>query len=171
MSNKSTFSLDADNASNQAIHCQCATNSVRIRADDYDGGNDLVRLENRGGRIVLLIWADVNDEQPTHEIDLEAAHQRHRNEVIGDAKRQLRIENMTTLKEATLFRQVYECINWRTGKRYTMREAADELAIDYARFRNHLMLTMTFDSSTVTDEQRDQLLRAPSISRSNPFRK
>lgn len=161
MSNKTTFSLEADNAPNQAIHCECATNSVHIRADDYRGGNDLVRLENRGGRLVLLVWADVNDDQPTHEIALEAAHKRHQNEVVAESKRQLRIENLTTLKEATLFRQVFDCINWRTGKQHTMREAAEELGIDYARFRNSLMLTMTFDSSTITDEQREQLLRAP----------
>ena len=151
----------ADSEPNQAIHCECATNSVHIRADDYRGGTDLVRLENRGGRLVLIVWADVNDHQPTHEIDLESAHQRHRNEVIAESKRRLRNETLTTWEEGKLFRQVFDCINWQTGKQYTMREAAEELGIDYARFRNHLMLTMTFDSSTITDEQREQLLRAP----------
>ncbi|MEZ6142586.1 MAG: hypothetical protein R3B84_18655 [Zavarzinella sp.] len=161
MTNKTKFSLDDDNAPNQVIHCECATNSVHIRADDYRCGNDLVRLENRGDRLVLLIWADVNDEQPTHEIDLESARQRHRNKVIAESKRRLRNETLTTWEEGKLFRQVFHCINWRTGKQYTMREAAKELGIDYARFRNHLVLTMTFDGSTITDQQREQLLRAP----------
>lgn len=171
MPHESTFSLDTDNAPKQAIHCQCATTAFHVRADDYRGGTDLVRLESRGGRLVLLVWADVNDDHPTHEIDLDSAHQQHRSEVIAEAKRRLRDEILTMWEEGKLFRQVYECINWRTGKQYTMREAADELGIDYARFRNHLVLTMPFDGSSMTDEQRDAILQAPPISKSNPFRK
>lgn len=78
---------------------------------------------------------------------------------------------LTPIREGLLFRKVFECVNWRTGKQYTMRETAEELGVDYARFRNHLMLAMPFGGSAITDEQRDRLLQAPPVSKSNPFRK
>jgi hypothetical protein len=54
-------------------------------------------------------------------------------------------------------------INWRTCKQFTMCEAADELDVEFARFRNHLMLVMPYDGPSIIDEDRKRLLEAPAI--------
>lgn len=163
MTDRTTFSLHDSATLEQTVECRCDGSALHIQADGYCGGNDLVRLEHRDGRLLLLVWANVNDDQPTQVIDLESSRQQHRNEVIAAAKIRLRSETMTPLKEGRLFLQVYECINWRTGKRFTTIEAADELNIDYVRFHNNSTLAMPVDgpSSTITDEDRKRLLDEP----------
>lgn len=161
MTNHATFSLLGDDNSDQTVECQCNGSAVHVRAEGYANGDDLVRLEHRDGQFVLLVWADVNDEHPTHVIDLESAGQQHRNEVIADAKKRLRTEKLTNWTEGKLFMQVYQCINWRTGKKFTKREAAEELKVEYARFRNNLMLAMSYDGPSITDEDRKRLLESP----------
>jgi hypothetical protein len=161
MTSHVTFSLRSDDNSEQIVECRCDGHPLQVRADGYGNSDDLVRLEHRDGRLVLLVWADVNDDQPTHVIDLESAGQQHRNEVIAEAKKRLRTEKLTNWKEAELFMRVYQCINWRTGKEFTMREAAEELNVEYARFRNNLMLAMPYDGPSISDEDRKRLLEAP----------
>lgn len=161
MNDHATFSLTDDAGSEQMVKCRYDGSALQVRADAYGGGDDLVRLEHRDGRLVLLVWADVNDDQPTLVIDLESARQQHRNEVITEAKKYLRNETQTPLQEAGIFLRVYQCINWRTGKQFTMREAADVLDVEYARFRNHLMLVMPVVPASLSDEDRERLLQAP----------
>lgn len=161
MTNHAMFSLRSDDNLEQAVECQCDGLSLHVEAEGYGNGNDLARLEHRDGRLLLLVWADVNDDQPTHVIDLESAGQQHRNEVIADAKKRLRTEKLTNWREGELFMRVYQCINWRTGKQFTKLEAAEELNVEYVRFRNHLMLAMPYGGPSISDEDRKRLLEAP----------
>jgi hypothetical protein len=41
--------------------------------EDYHGTLQTILLERHDGRLVLRIWADKADENPTHTIDLEGA--------------------------------------------------------------------------------------------------
>ena len=41
--------------------------------EDYHGSMQTVLLERHDGRLVVRIWADKHDENPTHVIDLEGA--------------------------------------------------------------------------------------------------
>lgn len=155
------FSLADDERAEQLVECRCDGSTLRVHADGYGVGGDLVRLEHRDGRLVLLVWADVNDDQPTHVIELESARQEHRDDVIGDAKKRLRNEKLSPVKEGELFLRVFESINWRTGKQFTVKEAAAELGVNYVRFRNSLMLVMPVVPASMTDEDRKRLLEAP----------
>lgn len=161
MNDDAAFSLDDDERAEQSVECRCDGSTLGVHADSYRGGDDLIRLEHRDGRLVLLVWADVNDDQPTQVIDLESARQQHRNEVIADAKKRLRNETLSPVKEGKLFLQVYKSTNWRTGKRFTNREAAELLGLSYGRFRNHLSMVMPYNPSTLTEEERKRLLEAP----------
>lgn len=57
-----------------------------IRPDGYgccncdDGTTGPVYLEVHEGRLRLIVWADINDEEPTHIIDLEGAREERRNQ-------------------------------------------------------------------------------------------
>lgn len=82
-------------------------------------------------------------------------------QVVSDVRRVLGEGGLTPYREAHLFRQVYECVNWRTGKQFTVKEAAVELGVSYVRFRNSLMLVMPIDAASLTDEDRNRLLEAP----------
>jgi hypothetical protein len=155
------FSLADDERAEQLVECRCDGSTLRVHADGYGVGGDLVRLEHRDGRLVLLVWADVNDDEPTHVIDLESALQEHRNEVIAEAKERLCNETLSPVKEGRLFLGVYESINRRTGRQFTVKEAAAELGVTYVRFRNSLMLVMPIVPASLTDEDRKRLLEAP----------
>lgn len=41
--------------------------------EDGSGGDEIIMLENYGGKLRLHIWADKNNSDPTHTIDLEKA--------------------------------------------------------------------------------------------------
>lgn len=82
-------------------------------------------------------------------------------QVVNEVRRVLGEDGLTPYREAILFRQVYECVNWRTGRQFTMQEAAEELGINYGRFRNSLMLVMPVVPASLTDEERKRLLEAP----------
>lgn len=45
-----------------------------------DGTTGPVYLEVHEGRLRLIVWADINDEEPTHIIDLEGAKEEQRNQ-------------------------------------------------------------------------------------------
>lgn len=161
MNHDATFSLPDDERADQTVECRCDGDSLQVRAESYGNGGDLVRLEHRDGRLVLLVWADVNDDQPTQVIDLESARQQHRNEVVAEAKKRLRSETMTPVEEGKFFLRVYESTNWRTGRQFTMREAAEELNVEYVRFRNHLWMVMSYSGPPITKEDRKRLLASP----------
>jgi hypothetical protein len=161
MKHDAAFSLADDERAEQTVECRCEGSTIQVRADGYRDGNDFVRLEYRDGRLVLLVWADVNDDQPTQVIDLESARQQHRNEVIADAKKRLRNETLSPVKEGELFLGVNECVNWRTGKPFTVKVAAAELGVNYGHFRNSLMLVMPVVPASFTDEEWKRLLEAP----------
>lgn len=81
--------------------------------------------------------------------------------VVSEERRVLDEGGLTPYREALLFRQVYESTNWRTGKQFTVTEAAAELGIKYGRFRNSLMLVTPIVPASLTDEDRKRLLEAP----------
>ena len=94
-----------------------------------------------------------------HDAAFSLADQ-HRKE-IAEAKDRLRNEKLSPVKEGELFLQVYKSTNRRTGKQFTMREAAEELGVFYGRFRNSLMLVMPVVPASLTDEDRKRLFEAP----------
>ncbi|MCZ2342626.1 MAG: hypothetical protein LC104_12670 [Bacteroidales bacterium] len=81
--------------------------------------------------------------------------------VVSEVRRVLDEGGLTPYREALFFRQVYESTNWRTGKQFTVKEAAAELGINYGRFRNGLMLVMPLVPASLTDDDRKGLLEAP----------
>lgn len=81
--------------------------------------------------------------------------------IVSEVRRVLDEGGLTPWREALLFRQVYECINWRTGKHFTVREAAAELGVSYVRFRNSLMLVRPVVPASLTNEEKKRLLEAP----------
>lgn len=82
-------------------------------------------------------------------------------QVMNGVRRILGEEGLTPYREGLLFQKVHECINWRTGKQFTIREAAAELGVNYGRFRNSLMLVMPVEEASLTNEDRRRLLEAP----------
>lgn len=82
-------------------------------------------------------------------------------QVLSEVRRVLDEGGLTPYREALLFRQVYECINWRNGKQFTVKDAAEELGVNYGRFRNGLMLVMPVVPTSLTDDDRKGLLEAP----------
>ena len=81
--------------------------------------------------------------------------------VVSEVRRVLDEGGLTPYREALLFLQVYESTNWRTGKQFTVKEAAEELGVNYGRFRNSLMLVMPVVPASLSDKDRKQLLEAP----------
>ena len=81
--------------------------------------------------------------------------------VVSEVRRVLDEGGITPYREALLFLQVYESTNWRTGKQFTVKEAAEELGVNYGRFRNSLMLVMPVVPASLSDKDRKQLLEAP----------
>lgn len=81
--------------------------------------------------------------------------------VVSEVRRVLDEGGLTPYREAMIFRQVYESTNWRTGKQFTLKEAAVELGVSYGRFRNSLMLVMPVVPASLSDKDRKQLLEAP----------
>ena len=81
--------------------------------------------------------------------------------VVSEVRRVLDEGGLTPYREALLFLQVYESTNWRTGKQFTVKEAAEELGVKYGRFRNSLMLVMPVVPASLSDKDRKQLLEAP----------
>ena len=59
---------------------------IGIVAKDYglknipDGEGEVAIIENRGGTLFLIVWADINREDPTHIIDLSGAKISNRKE-------------------------------------------------------------------------------------------
>jgi len=83
-------------------------------------------------------------------------------QVVNDVRRVLGENGLTPYREAILFRQVHECVNWRTGKQFTVKEAAKELGVNYGRFRNSLMLVTPIVPASLTDDDRKRLLQSVS---------
>lgn len=81
--------------------------------------------------------------------------------VVSEVRSVLDEGGLTLYREAMLFHQVYESTNWRTGKQFTVKEAAVELGVRYGRFRNSLMLVMPVVPASLSDKDRKQLLEAP----------
>ncbi|MEZ5949117.1 MAG: hypothetical protein R3C12_07870 [Planctomycetaceae bacterium] len=82
-------------------------------------------------------------------------------QVVNEVRRVLDEGGLTPYREALLFRQVYESTNWRTGKQFTVKEAAQELGVNYGRLRNSLMLVTPIVPASLTDEDRKRLFEAP----------
>jgi hypothetical protein len=68
------------------IHVEAAEeqNGLAIYPTGYgrfacaDGTAGPIRLEVHEGRLRLIVWDDINFEDPSHEIDLEGAREDHR---------------------------------------------------------------------------------------------
>ena len=45
---------------------------------DGNGTNDIVMMEHYDGKLRLIVWGDINEEDPTHIIDLENARESNR---------------------------------------------------------------------------------------------
>jgi len=43
-----------------------------------EGCNDIVMVEHYGGRLRVIVWGDINQEDATHIIDLEGARESNR---------------------------------------------------------------------------------------------
>jgi hypothetical protein len=57
---------------------------IEIGFDGYngkDGGNGIIHIEHYKGEIILRVWADINDEEPTHKISLEGARESNRKDI------------------------------------------------------------------------------------------
>lgn len=70
---------DVDNGGRCAVRVRTASTGIDIACDGL-GTRDMlpghganVYLERQGGRWRLLVWADINQEDPTHTIDLSGA--------------------------------------------------------------------------------------------------
>jgi len=75
-----------DHDGERVIHAEAAEeqNGLAIYPTGYgrfacaDGTAGPIRLEVHEGRLRLLVWDDINFEDPSHEIDLEGAREDHR---------------------------------------------------------------------------------------------
>jgi hypothetical protein len=54
-----------------------------------DGTAGPIRLEVHEGRLRLVVWDDINLEDPSHVIDLEGAREDHRRDIAGNGVRRL----------------------------------------------------------------------------------
>lgn len=80
--------LDADSSFDHRLPIKIMTDErgVTIAAEghgDYgseDGNGSPLFLELHQGSLRLLVWADINTEEPTHIIDLSGAREDRRNE-------------------------------------------------------------------------------------------
>jgi hypothetical protein len=77
---------DVENAEGEplGIEVDCHDRGVEIAFDDYgvmtmvpEHGHPVL-IENRGDVPHVCVWADITQEDPTHVISLEGAHERHR---------------------------------------------------------------------------------------------
>ena len=50
----------------------------------YDGPYAPIMLENMNGKPRLVVWADINDQEPTHIIDLSGAWEVNRAEEVEE---------------------------------------------------------------------------------------
>lgn len=63
------------------------SNGIWLSADGYGAADEepgdcgaFAKLEFYDGKLKLVVWADINDENPTHNIDLSGAMESNREE-------------------------------------------------------------------------------------------
>ena len=86
-----------DRDGERAIHVEVAEeqNGLAIYPTGYgcfacaDGTAGPIRLEVHEGRLRLLVWDDINFEDPSHEIDLEGAREDQRRDTRHRGVREL----------------------------------------------------------------------------------
>jgi hypothetical protein len=90
-------------------------------------------LELRRGRLRLVVIADINHEDPRHVIDLEGSRTGRRGSTPAS-------KAITPLEQGRLYCEMLSEVNPKTGRHYTMREAAALLGVKDGRFRNLVAL-------------------------------
>ena len=67
-----------------AVQVSCKPGGITLKADDHGdkctdpGDGEVVFIEFRDGKVWVRVWADVNQEDPTHSICLEGARESFR---------------------------------------------------------------------------------------------
>jgi hypothetical protein len=67
-----------------AVEVSCRPGGITLKADDHGdkctdpGDGEVVFIEFRDGKLWVRVWADVNQEDPTHAICLEGARESRR---------------------------------------------------------------------------------------------
>jgi len=49
---------------------------IKVKGYSCANSDEIIMLENYGGKLRLHIWADIKEEDPSHTIDLEGAKER-----------------------------------------------------------------------------------------------
>jgi len=96
-----------------------------------EGNGCPVFLELFQGRLRLIVFADIEQEDPTHVIDLEMARE---DQAIGIRK------SLSPLEEGRRYFDMLSKVNLRTGHRYTMKEVAVVYGVEQRRVRRLVSL-------------------------------
>lgn len=113
-----------------------------------DGHGSPIFLELYQGSLRLLVWADINDEEPTHVINLDGAKEECRRPTEGT-------ESRTPLQEGRQYFNMLTKTNPDTGELYTIKEAADAFGVEYARFRNLVAIWQPHTPACNTEENNE----------------
>lgn len=138
-SQKTTLEVKLADADSESL----GTLPIRIEASDFaisiypQGHGDFGSADGHGcplfiefyqGRLRVIAFPDINVEDPKI-IDLSGAREDRRRDV-NDRHEE------TPLQKGRRFHEFMAQINPATGKKFTMKEAAAALDVDYATFRN-----------------------------------
>ncbi len=138
-SKKTTLTVKLADADSESL----GTLPIRIEASDFaisiypQGHGDLGSADGHGcplfiefyqGRLRVIAFPDINVEDPKI-IDLSGAREDRRRDTND-------LHDETPLQKGRRFHEFVAEINPATGKKFTMKEAAAALDVDYATFRN-----------------------------------
>ena len=116
--------------SQQPIKVVTDSHGVSIEAKGYgdsgsaDGHGSPIFLELYRGRLRLLIWADINVEDPTHVIDLAEAQE---NAPLLRARLTLQQAGLSRLQEGRVYLDLLHTPNPTTCNNYTLNEVTAAL--------------------------------------------
>ena len=74
-----------DSNERKQVEIEATCNSLYMTAKGYEdgcGGNEIVMVEVWEGELRILIWSDINNQDPTHIISLEGARTNKRIEEV-----------------------------------------------------------------------------------------
>jgi len=152
-SDKTTLDLKLADADSESL----GTLPIRIEASDFSisiypqGHGDFGSADGHGcplfiefyqGRLRVIFFPDINVEDPKI-IDLSGARE--------DRRRDDRHEE-TPLQKGRRFHEFMSQINPATGKKFTVKEGAAALDVDYATFRNLEALWRSPEDTHLNDE-------------------
>jgi hypothetical protein len=138
-SQKTTLEVKLADADSESL----GTLPIRIEASDFaisiypqgygdfgsaDGHGCPLFLEYYQGRLRVIAFPDINVEDPKI-IDLSGAREDRRRDAND-------LQDETPLQKGRRFHEFVAQINPATGKKFTIKEAAAALDVDYATFRN-----------------------------------